>query len=1079
MSDNSLIGQILGGRYHIAQLIGRGGMSSVYRAFDPNLQRIVAVKTIHSELAGDPKFLRRFEEEATAVAKLRHPNIVQVFDFNHDGDFYYMVQEFVPGETLQDRLRRMNESDRMIPVEEAIGYTLDICEAAGYAHKRGMIHRDIKPANIMIDIHGKAILMDFGIVKITDSIEHTVAGAVVGTALYMPPELIRGEVPDPRSDLYSLGVTLYEVVSGHPPFEAASAMTLLMMHLQDPVPDVRNVRSDVPPPLSAVLTKMLAKERSDRYSSMADLAHALKDVQGQIQGAKALHGQATVLDEAPAGTPVPGSQQAAGATKLDAPAGRPEKTLAEAAAGEALRAPGSASAVQKMPPQPLPAEPHREGAHAPGASAVPAAPQPPAAPPAPRTLRLGFLRNRWLWVGGLALGLALALGLVLVFAGGNGSDGEPTPAAASLATGSVASATASPAAVEPTDTLFSSPTESPSAVPATTTEPPPPTAVQVEASIAGITLDTEGHYVVAYQTVGLPEVMTTTHLHFFFNTVPFDQAGAPAEGPWIRYFGPSPFSGYSAADRPENASQLCVQAANPNHTPLLGSGGCALLPDVTTVSADRDLACLFGPGEGYPAVATLRAGQSTLVRGLSADELWWDVVNPESLADVCWLSTLDTQVSGDISRLPLLEGPAPDAVPAQSLSVEITGIALDQENHYVVDHAVQGFTPAYPGTHIHFYFNTFSAAEVGIGGEANRRAHGGPSPFSGFSADDRPGGATEMCAIVANPDHSVVPNSGNCYPLPDLPTVTITDIAVDGDQRYVTDFAVEGFVPEYPGGTHIHFYFNIFTPDQVGIGGDANRRSHGGPPPFSGYGVADRPEGATQLCAIVANPDHSVIPGSGNCYTLPGLPTVEITGITVDGEGRYVVDHVTHGFTPEYPGGTHIHFFFDTFSPDQVGIGGDANRRSHGGPPPFTGYAAADRPEGATQLCAIVANPNHSVISNSGNCYHLPDVLEVEITAITIDTQNRYAVEYVAYGFTPKDPGTHVHFYFDTVLPSELGQSGLGHRYSHGGSSPFAGYSPADRPPLATQLCAVVVNPDNSLVPNSGNCFPLPDVQAS
>jgi len=205
MSDYSLVGKVIGDRYRIDDLLGQGGMSTVYKAFDPNLKRAVAIKVIHPHLAGDSKFVMRFENEAAAVAQLSHPNIVQVFDFNHDENLYYMVQEFIPGETLQELLKRLSKSDAPMPLTESVQYALDICEAAGYAHQRGMIHRDIKPANIILNVNSKAILMDFGIVKITGDVSHTATGAVVGTALYMPPELIRGEVPDARADIYSLG----------------------------------------------------------------------------------------------------------------------------------------------------------------------------------------------------------------------------------------------------------------------------------------------------------------------------------------------------------------------------------------------------------------------------------------------------------------------------------------------------------------------------------------------------------------------------------------------------------------------------------------------------------------------------------------------------------------------------------------------------------------------------------------------------------------------------------------------------------------------------------------------------------
>ncbi len=221
-------------------------MASVYKAYDPNLRRAVAIKVIHPHLSSNPEFFRRFEEEATAVAHLRHPNIVQMYDYNHDGDLYFMVMEFVLGETLQTRLKRLNASKRRLSIKEVITFTAEICDAAFYAHQRGMIHRDIKPANIMLDVDGKAILMDFGIARMVGASQHTATGAVLGTAMYMSPEQIQGLQTDARADIYSIGVMLFEMLSGKPPFEADSAMTLMMMHLNDPVPDLQELQPDTP-----------------------------------------------------------------------------------------------------------------------------------------------------------------------------------------------------------------------------------------------------------------------------------------------------------------------------------------------------------------------------------------------------------------------------------------------------------------------------------------------------------------------------------------------------------------------------------------------------------------------------------------------------------------------------------------------------------------------------------------------------------------------------------------------------------------------------------------------------------------
>jgi serine/threonine-protein kinase len=283
MDSTDLVGKTLGGRYKIQSLIGQGGMASVYKAYDQNLQRSVAIKVIHPHLSNNPEFFRRFEEEATAVARLRHPNIVQMYDFHHDEDLYYMVMEFVMGETLQTRLKRLNTSKRRLGIEEAIAFTAEICDAAFYAHQRGMIHRDIKPANIMLDVNGSAILMDFGIARMVDASQHTASGTVLGTAMYMSPEQIQGLQIDAKADIYSIGITLFEMLSGRPPFEADSAMTLMMMHMNDPVPDLQELHPGTPPDLVAITNKALAKNRDERYQSTNEMATALRQLPDQPQ----------------------------------------------------------------------------------------------------------------------------------------------------------------------------------------------------------------------------------------------------------------------------------------------------------------------------------------------------------------------------------------------------------------------------------------------------------------------------------------------------------------------------------------------------------------------------------------------------------------------------------------------------------------------------------------------------------------------------------------------------------------------------------------------------------------------------
>jgi len=276
MDQQTWIGRSLGKRYKIEALLGKGGMSAVYKATDPKLKRTVAVKLIHPHLSTDKDFIRRFKTEAAAIATFRHPNIVQVFDFDHDGENYFMVMEYIAGGSLQDHLKKSKNTKSMMDPEQAIRIIIRVCEALAYAHEQGAIHRDIKPANIMLTTEEQPILMDFGLVKIINATSHTATGAVMGTARYMPPEIIRNEAPDERSDIYSLGITVYEMLTSDPPFSAKSAMSLMMMHINDPVPDINTIRPEVPPELIRIVNKSLEKDRDKRYGSAIEMAEDLR-----------------------------------------------------------------------------------------------------------------------------------------------------------------------------------------------------------------------------------------------------------------------------------------------------------------------------------------------------------------------------------------------------------------------------------------------------------------------------------------------------------------------------------------------------------------------------------------------------------------------------------------------------------------------------------------------------------------------------------------------------------------------------------------------------------------------------------
>jgi serine/threonine protein kinase len=568
MAKSKWTGKKLSNRYVIDEMLGQGGMSAVYKASDPNLKRVVAVKMIHTHLSSNPDFVQRFEEEAAAVAQLRHHGIIQVYDFNQDDDVYYMVLEFVPGETIQDHLKRLNDSGRRLSIANAVTYMADICDAVDYAHQRGMIHRDIKPANLMLNPHGQVILMDFGIAKIVGGQRHTATGAVVGTAMYMSPEQIRGEQPDRRTDIYSLGVTLFEMVGGHPPFQADSAMTLMMMHVNDPVPDPRKLNPEVPDDLVAVINKALAKNPNDRYQTAAQMASALRNISARIKSGSIVDMPGTggtMIEESPM---VKAGSDATAYENLPA---TPAGTVVESAQRPGVPA---GTVVESAPHSTMPSIKRTDvGGTAIESSAVRPAPAPraPGAGMQPKKSGLSVP----MIAGGIVILACLVFGgifLVSRVLGGGGANPEPTEAPAVLVVNT--EAPTATALVEVTATL-AEPTE----IPTETAIPFTPTPETPYVVITGIRLENNA-YVVDYEINNFPS-SPQLHVHMFFNTVPPEQAGSPASGPWKLTSGPygdSPFTQYGPANRPPNATQMCSLVANTNHSIILNSGNCVDLP---------------------------------------------------------------------------------------------------------------------------------------------------------------------------------------------------------------------------------------------------------------------------------------------------------------------------------------------------------------------------------------------------------------------------------------------------------------------------------------------------------------------
>lgn len=271
----SLAGKTLG-KYRLIEQLGRGGFASVYKAYQPRLDRYIAIKVLHPHLVEGEDFLARFEREAKAVAGLRHPNIVIVHDFEVQENTYYMVMEYIDGQSLKQRLEDLNTHGEFLSLREVNRIMADITSALGYAHQQGMLHRDIKPSNVILDQAGQAFLTDFGIARILSGTQFTATGALIGTPAYMSPEQGQGLKVTAASDVYSLGIMLYEFLTGHVPYDADTPLAIIFKHIRDPLPSVHSTRPDLPADVERVVYKALAKDPEDRYQSPADLMQALQ-----------------------------------------------------------------------------------------------------------------------------------------------------------------------------------------------------------------------------------------------------------------------------------------------------------------------------------------------------------------------------------------------------------------------------------------------------------------------------------------------------------------------------------------------------------------------------------------------------------------------------------------------------------------------------------------------------------------------------------------------------------------------------------------------------------------------------------
>ncbi|MGH9150866.1 MAG: protein kinase domain-containing protein, partial [Acidimicrobiales bacterium] len=282
----SLLDRVLAGRYRAVRLVARGGMAEVWEGYDDVLARPVAIKVLHPHLAADEAFVERFRREAIAAARLAHPSIVATFDTGTDGEVTFIVMELVRGRTLRDAIREAGT----LPAAVAVPIGAEVAAALEHAHQAGLVHRDVKPANILLSEHEgdtapllRVKVADFGIAKLavppdTAGADLTQTGAVVGTARYLSPEQVEGQAPDARSDVYALGVVLYEMLCGRPPFQADTELATAVLHVREAPPAMGRHGGPVPAELEAVVLQALAKDPAARFQSATALRRALLSV---------------------------------------------------------------------------------------------------------------------------------------------------------------------------------------------------------------------------------------------------------------------------------------------------------------------------------------------------------------------------------------------------------------------------------------------------------------------------------------------------------------------------------------------------------------------------------------------------------------------------------------------------------------------------------------------------------------------------------------------------------------------------------------------------------------------------------
>ena len=355
---------LLNQRYELVAQQGSGGMSVIYRALDRMLGRMVAIKILRPNLTKDPAFLEKFQQEARSVAIMSHPNIVTVHDVGNDGSTYYIVMEMIEGNDL----KKLIKTRGALPFDKALEYGIQICAGLGFAHRSKLVHADVKPQNILINQEGVLKVTDFGIAQAyTDTMPQTRSEVVWGSPHYFAPEQARGEKPSPASDVYSIGVVLFEMFTGRLPYVGSSQRELALAHIQASVPQANEFNPDLPDDLSNVIAKVMSKRPNDRYKHADQLGHILQQVrersrQSAQQTATGRMAPPTAVAQPPVSRPpqpVP-----AQAPSYSVPAARapmriaPRRTAAPGASGNPAFAQGYAAAPVPANSPPIPGPPN-------------------------------------------------------------------------------------------------------------------------------------------------------------------------------------------------------------------------------------------------------------------------------------------------------------------------------------------------------------------------------------------------------------------------------------------------------------------------------------------------------------------------------------------------------------------------------------------------------------------------------------------------------------------------------------------------------------------------------------------------